>query len=475
MSGYCKGELEAKTAALALEIIQNGKSWSGISLALQHPEHPLHPKRARIQAHIFALLRWWPRLEYFLGILCLKQLAKKHAILRVLLGLGLVRCMLSVQPDYAVVNGCVAATKSLQRVWAKGFVNACLRRFLRDKEQLLLDIKDHPVALYAHPDWMIRGIEQAWPEQAQHIMQHNNQQAALSLRVNRLSMDRATFLDQLREAVIEAEPIDFTTTGVKLQQAMDVYKIPGFTEGKVSVQDGAGQLLSQVLECLEKAKFLPARPMGGLNTPSIINANGSDLCLNIDASSRVLDACAAPGSKSCLMLERYPELQQLTCLDCDAERLKYLEQNLARLNLQRNSIRIIAEDACAVASWWDQHMFDLILCDAPCSGLGVIRRHPDIKILRREQDIVAMVQQQMDILIKLWSCLKPGGYMVYSTCSILPQENHRLIQDFCNQQPQAESVLLDVGWGRRRGAGIYILPGDAGMDGFFYAVLRKKL
>ena len=263
------------------------------------------------------------------------------------------------------------------------------------------------------------------------------QRPPMWLRVNQLHHNVDEYLALLAKENIEHLLVDEKSGAIRLTEAIDVNKLPGFQLGWVSIQDGAAQQAALLLDC--------------------------------QPEDNVLDCCAAPGGKTCHILEYSPKIKAMTAIDIEASRLERVEENLQRLNLAAN---VIAADAAATPEkWWDGELFDRILLDAPCSGTGVIRRHPDIKWLRKGQDIAALGELQQDILKNIWSLLKPGGTLLYATCSILPEENSQQVQHFIEKNSDAElegitDNATDIGW--------QILPNDNSMDGFYYAKLVKK-
>ena len=260
----------------------------------------------------------------------------------------------------------------------------------------------------------------------------------MTLRVNALRFKRDEYLNLLSEAGIEAHATRFAPSGIQLQRPVPVDRLPWFEDGAVSVQDEAAQLCTTLMD--------------------------------LQPGQRVLDACAAPGGKSCAILEACGELDEVVAIDESAERLPRVQENLDRLDLHAT---LTQADAADIDSWWDGTPFDRILLDVPCSATGVIRRHPDIKLLRRESDIVPLASIQLGLLEAMWSILKPGGRLVYATCSVFPQENHRIIQRFLKQQNQATLKTIDADWGRDMNTGRQLFPDPDSHDGFFYAVLEK--
>jgi 16S rRNA (cytosine967-C5)-methyltransferase len=334
------------------------------------------------------------------------------------------------------VNETVAVTDALGKGWARALVNALLREAQRREEELLAAAASDYAVWYAHPQWLLDRLKQDWPAAYRDILEANNCRAPMTLRVNIGRISRADYLARLQEAALPATTGQLTSTALLLAAPSDVQRLPGFAEGLVSVQDEASQLAAQLL---------PLAP-----------------------ELRVLDACAAPGGKTCALLEREPSLQ-LLALDQDAKRLLRVHENLDRLGLQAE-VRCseLGQDlTLAPAS------FDRILLDVPCSATGVIRRHPDIKLLRSEAETSALVARQSALLERAWTLLAPGGYLLYSTCSVLKAENSDQITSFLGRFPEARLQALSIPGAQVCDAGLQLLPGTAQCDGFFYALLQK--
>lgn len=378
----------------------------------------------------YGVCRWYYQLDALLSLLLNKPLGKKGEKVRLLLLVGLYQLMHINEPDYAVVSETVNAVKKMKVLWAVGLTNKILRRFLREKDQLLQQVNQHDYSRCAHPQWLVDRIQQDWPNDWQAILDANNQQAPMVLRINRLQTSVDNYLKELVKVGITAKPIEGCPDAIQLDQAVSVDKLPEFWEGACSVQDSSGQRVAPLF--------------------------------NLTAGQRVLDACAAPGSKTCHMLEIEPKLECLFAVDKDAERLKRVEDNLTRLKLDSNTVKLIDADVAETAAWWDKKPLDAILLDAPCSATGVIRRHPDIKLLRFDHDIDTLCQQQQQLLIELWPLLKPGGQLIYSTCSVLKAENEQQITQFLNNTPNAELVSQQQ-----------LLPQTNQHDGFYLAVLKS--
>ncbi len=395
--------------------------------------------RALIQELCYGTLRAWPRLERIAAALLRKPLSKKDGDVQALILLGLHQLTAMRIPAHAAVAETVGAVNALGKGWARGLLNAVLRNFQRQSEVLLAKADDSEPGRWAHPQWLIDALRQAWPNDWQQILAANNEHAPMTLRVNTRKQSRADYLSALEQAGINAEATIASDCGIRLQQAIDVRQLPGFAEGTVSVQDEAAQLAAVLLD---------AQP-----------------------GERVLDVCAAPGGKTAHILERNDDIE-LLAVDIEAQRLQRVMDNLQRLGLTANTC---SGDARRPQDWWDGRPFDRILLDAPCSATGVIRRHPDIKLLRRPGDIETLLELQGEILHAIWPLLRTGGILLYATCSVLPQENERRVSAFIAERPDAESRTIDADWGRATGIGRQILPGDtAQMDGFYYACIRKR-
>lgn len=353
--------------------------------------------------------------------------------LRALLLVGLFQLEATRVPPHAAVHATVAAAAGLGLGKASGMVNAILRGHQRGPAGELDDI---PALRHSYPDWLVEAIQADWGGAAEQVLAAGNQQAPMHLRVNRRRIERAVYQASLAERDLTATPLAHGDDGLTLAEPVTTEQLPGFAEGRVSVQDAAAQLAA------------------GLLAP--------------EDGQRVLDACAAPGNKSAHLLERADI--DLLALDIDDQRLATLDANLERLGLAATRC---AADAARVDDWWDGQPFDRILLDAPCSGTGVIRRHPDIKWLRRPEDIDDARRRQEALLDALWPTLAPGGRLLYATCSILRFEGADVVADFLAREPSARLCELHGDWGWPEAVGRRIPPGQAGMDGFYYALLER--
>lgn len=395
--------------------------------------------RALAQELVYGTLRYAPRLEFMLSGLLERPVRKREPRIHALLMVGLYQLYYTRIPPHAAVAETVEAARLMKKPWAVGLANAVLRRVQREQDALAASADAHPVGRSAHPDWLLEQLQHDWPEDWEAIVAANNVRPPMTLRVNRRIGTREAYLAELQERGIAGEAHATAPDAIQLDAAVDVSVLPGFSEGRVSVQDAAAQLAA------------------GLMDPK--------------AGEQVLDACAAPGGKTAHLLETCPALARLVAVDRDAERLDRIAENLARLHL---AATLVHGDAAKPDDWWEGGAFDRILVDAPCSATGVIRRHPDIKLLRRRKDIAALAGLQARILDQLWPLLAPGGRLVYATCSVLAAENADQVAAFVRRHPDALAMPIHAAWGRPSGFGRQVLPGDAGMDGFFYAVIAKS-
>jgi 16S rRNA (cytosine967-C5)-methyltransferase len=394
---------------------------------------------AFIKAACFGVLRHYLSLQFYLQQLLAKPLKKKDLDVHCLLLSGLHELLEMHTPDHAVVSETVNAVTEMQKAWAKGLVNAILRNAQRQQAQLQQDAQQDPQAHYLHPHWLLEHLQQDWPEDWPSIVAHNNQPPPMSLRIATQRIDRQAYLTQLAQQGITASAHPQVATAITLDQAIDVHALPGFAQGIVSVQDPAAQL--------------------------------AGLLLAPQAGEHILDACAAPGGKTLHLLQQQPALSQLLALDSDAQRLTRVQQNLERAGV---AAHLQQGDASQPRDWWDGRPFDRILLDAPCSATGVIRRHPDIKLLRRPEDLPRLARTQAQILAALWPLLKTGGMLLYATCSVLKIENDQQIQAFLRQHRDARCQPINAEWGHTQTCGRQILPGEQGMDGFYYALIYKQ-
>lgn len=392
-------------------------------------------EKALIQDICFGNLRYFEIINVILKELLTKPLKNKDKDIECLLRVGLYQLIYQRIPNHAAVNETVSVTKNLKKKWSRGLVNGVLRSFLRDQDKLLAQANQQTKR--ALPPWLLQRIKKAWVNDWQDIVIASNQKAPMTLRLNINQIDRQNYLDTLNTKDITAIPVQYSQTAIQLEQARNVYDLPEFENGLVSVQDAAAQYAGQILDC--------------------------------QTGMRVLDACAAPGGKTGHILETAEQLD-VTAVDNKQQRLKRVDENLQRLKQQANCI---CADVADTNLWWNQDPFDRILLDAPCSATGVIRRHPDIKLLRKDSDIANLQQLQQHILRSLWTLLKIGGRLLYATCSILPEENEQQIAAFLVEQKDVKVCSIEAQWGIPLQYGRQILSGQQSMDGFYYALLEK--
>ncbi|VUD64326.1 Ribosomal RNA small subunit methyltransferase B [Thalassocella blandensis] len=399
----------------------------------------------------FGVTRHYFSLRYLSQKLLSKPFKEKDSDVQALVLLGLYQLKHMRVPDHAAISETVNAAKKLKKPWAGKVINGVLRNYQRQQDKLDRQLTGHTEGQTEHPQWLFSQIKDAWPDHWREIIQAANNAAPLTLRINRQRTTTAEYLTKLTGAGISASAGLYSDSSVILAQSQDITALPGFADGEFSVQDEAAQLSANLLD--------------------------------LKSGQRVLDACCAPGGKTCHILEHQPDLQ-LTALELEASRMQRVEENLQRLKLQAT---LKVADAGDLESWWDGQVFDRILLDAPCSATGVIRRHPDIKLLRRAEDIPALSELQQTLLHSLWQTLAPGGLLLYATCSILPQENEETLARFVEQHPDALHLPIDSEWGIARSFGRQLLPGTQTPpklatqaqqlnthDGFYYARIMKR-
>ncbi|MBB2494306.1 16S rRNA (cytosine(967)-C(5))-methyltransferase RsmB [Aquipseudomonas ullengensis] len=424
-------------AARALAAVLSGKASLGSSLP------PLLDKveardRGLAQDLAFGTARWQPRLALLAEKLLQKPFKAADRDVEALLLIGLYQLFYTRIPAHAAIGETVACVDKLKKPSLKGLLNAVLRNAQRDGETIFASLDKDPVLHTAHPRWLQKALKARWPEQWQAICAANNAHPPLILRVNRRYGSRDAYLNELRSAGIDAEPCAYSRDGIRLLTAQDVKTLPGFMEGRLSVQDEAAQLAADLLD--------------------------------LAPGQRVLDACAAPGGKTCHLLEAQPQLSEVVAVDLEASRLLRVRENLERLQLDAT---LIAADGRDTASWWDGKPFQRILLDAPCSATGVIRRHPDIKLTRQADDIPALARLQGELLDAMWAILEVGGILLYATCSVMPEENSDNIAAFLARTPGARELDIAGDFGLKATHGRQLLPQVDGHDGFYYAKLIK--
>lgn len=427
----------ARAAAAALVSgVVSGRSLSDL-LAARLPRIP-DDKRPLVQELCFGVLRWYPRLRILLDGLLERPLKDRDADLTALLHIGLYQLLYMDLPGHAAVVETVEAARHMGKPWASGLVNGVLRRFLREREARVARSYARPDGRYSSPGWLVERLRSAWPDDWESILDASTERPPMTLRVNPRKLAREDYLRRLDEAGLAAVAVPFTEAGVQLEFPVPVTRLPGFAEGLASVQDAGAQLAAPLLD---------SRP-----------------------GDWVLDACAAPGGKTCHILERQPDLAGLVAVDLDARRLARVQENLDRLGLQAE---LAVADAADPGGAWGGRVYDRILLDAPCSATGVIRRHPDIRVLRRAEDVPALATRQAGMLAALWPLLRRGGMLLYATCSLMPNENESQVLRFIGVVADARERPIRADWGRARVVGRQTLPGEGGADGFYYACLEK--
>ncbi|WP_339434714.1 16S rRNA (cytosine(967)-C(5))-methyltransferase RsmB [Pseudomonas orientalis] len=424
-------------AAKALAAVLNGKASLNSSLPVQMDKVE-DRDRGFTQDLAFGTARWQPRLSALAAKLLQKPFKAADADVEALLLVGLYQLLYTRVPAHAAIGETVGCADKLKKPWAKALLNAVLRRAQRESEGLLAELEHDPVVRTAHPRWLQKSLKAFWPQQWEAICAANNAHPPMILRVNRRHHSRDAYLQLLSEAGIDAAPCVYSVDGIVLQAATDVRSLPGFAEGWISVQDEAAQLAADLLD--------------------------------LAPGQRVLDACCAPGGKTCHILEVEKDLGGVVAVDLEAKRLVRVRENLARLGL---SAELIAADGRDTATWWDGKPFQRILLDAPCSATGVIRRHPDIKLTRQPDDIAALAVLQGELLDALWPTLEVGGILLYATCSTLPTENTEVIQAFLARTSGARELDLATTAGIKQPHGRQLLAQEGGHDGFYYAKLIK--
>lgn len=405
----------------------------------------LHPAQSRLtdardRAFLTALCnegaRWWLRFDKAIDGLLQQPLRRREPVLHALLVLGLVQLEILQQPPHAAVAATVEATRALQRGGFAKLFNAVLRRWLRERDTFNAALDRDAAGRSAHPRWLIDRFRHDWPEHVEAILAANNASSPPMLRVNARRTTREAVVSALAAAGILARPDPWLRDALQLDAHADLARLPDFAQGHFSVQDGVAQYAADLLD--------------------------------LHDGQRVLDACAAPGGKACHMLERAEV--RLMALERDPRRAASMRTALDRLGLHCD---ICIGDAAEPAKWWDGQPFDRILLDAPCSASGVIRRHPDIKLHRRAGDIAQLAQEQSRLLAALWPLLATKGRLVYATCSVLREENERVVNGFLSARPDACAPIVELPFGHKAGLGWQILPGEGGLDGMYYAVLAK--
>lgn len=404
-------------------------------------------QKSLFKAICFGTIRFYWELKLQLGQYVSRPIRRKDNIIETLLIIGLFQIKKTRIPPHAIVVQTVEAVRFLKKPNLTAFVNAVLRSVIRSKSKEFINANEE--ALFNHPAWLIKMLKNSWPRNWQEIIENNNKQAPMWLRVNQKKITSKDYLKKIAHSlnlsIDEVGYIGDLGQSICLKNPISIKLLPDFYNGHVSVQDGGAQIAA---ECL-------------------LSGNGG----------RILDACAAPGGKTGQLIEKINDDSEVTAVDIDLDRAEIIRENLSRLELKAN---IITADVANTKSWWDSKLFDLILIDAPCSATGVIRRHPDIKHLKREKDIDVLNKIQVNIVNSLWALLKPGGKLLYVTCSVLIEENDSVISELRKMHPDVlvNNLLLnnnihDVM--HKTNHGYQLLPGTKEMDGFYFSYLEKAI
>ncbi len=396
-------------------------------------------QRALMQELCYGTMRYYPKLLSILSLIVKKPLKNKDNDITAVLLIGLHQlCNMNIA-DHAAISQTVDVCKLLKKPWATSLVNATLRTYQRDQQKIAQQLQCDNSFVFNHPEWFVEKLRHNWPDDWQSILSANDEHPPLTVRVNTNKVSRETFKKLLKNQGISCFETRHSPCGLTLEKPVDVKLIDGFVEGLFSVQDEAAQLAA--------------------------------LLTNPQDKDNILDACSAPGGKLVHLLElSNTKTVRVQGLELEAHRAEKIEENFSRLGLK---CELHVADASG-RDWWDGQLFNKILLDAPCSATGVLRRNPDIKLLRTAEDIHNIVKLQKAILNNLWGMLETNGNIIYATCSIFPQENEKIIAAFLREHPDAEHREIDADWGQKRPCGRQLFPTAGANDGFYYAVLRKN-
>ncbi|MEH6548570.1 MAG: 16S rRNA (cytosine(967)-C(5))-methyltransferase RsmB [Pseudomonadales bacterium] len=424
----------AAAAKAIFAVLRKGES---LNTALPHACAKIAERdQPLVRELCFGVTRLYPQLSGIVDQLLKKPLREKDLDVYALLLLGVYQLSYTRIPDHAAIAETVKAATILKKHWAKSFINGVLRQYQRRIDSLNENLDE--AGKTAHPQWLLTLLQERWPEQIDEIITANNGRGPMTIRVNPRHSSIEGYLRQLEQQEIAAHACLWAKSAIRLEEPCNVDQLPGFSLGHSSVQDEAAQLAAELVMA--------------------------------DKPDRVLDACCAPGGKTGHILELASDNCALDALDISEERIQRVKENLHRLELNAHCI---VADALQVNEWWDGIPYDAILLDAPCSATGVIRRHPDIKLLRKPQDIAKLAAMQQALLNALWPCLKPGGTLVYATCSVLPDENTQTVAQFIANTDDAEHRIIAEQWGMSQQYGRQLLPQLNGPDGFYYACITK--
>ncbi len=431
--------LRAEAAKAVNAVVAQGRSLDAVLGELDEQINPVD--RPLLKMLCYGTLRHHFRLRADLRKLLERPLKARDSVIESLLAIGIFQLIDTRIPDHAAVSTTVEAARLLRRPKYAGLINAVLRNFLR--QDIGRQEAGDDESRFNHPAWFIDALRADWPDDWQQILEANNDRAPMWLRVNQNRTTTADYLDRLAQVDDGHGMLSGFIHAIRLAKPVPVAELPGFADGDVSVQDAAAQIAA------------PWLLMGG--------------------GSRILDVCAAPGGKTGHLLELASPDSVITAIELDPERLASIHENLERLRLDAT---VLAADASKPKEWWDGQPFDRILLDAPCSASGVIRRHPDIKLLRRASDIEALAGLQTRLLDALWPLLAPSGRLLYVTCSVLAAENDAVVGDFLARHSDAREDRVLPNYNIRdlmveKTCGVQVMPGSQGLDGFYFACLER--
>ena len=430
-----KGSVRLRAARVISSIYNHQGSLTGL---LGKATADLEPRDAGLlKALCFGTLRHYREISYAVDQRLDKPLKPKDSDIQALLMLGVYQLFHTEVADHAAIGETAGAARALKKPWATALINGVLRGMQREPVEPPSREK-MPGYYHNHPNWLALAIQADWPTNAAAIMAANNDRAPMTLRVNRLKCTRDNYLELLKQKQLNAHAAKYSSDGIYLDSPVSVNELPYWDEGWVAVQDEAAQLSAELL--------------------------------SVPAGARVLDACAAPGGKTCHLLECQPD-QRLLAIELEQHRALRIQENLDRLG---HTASISCADAADLEAWWDGEHFDRILLDAPCSATGVLRRHPDIRVLRRKTDIDTLQTLQLAILEQVWRTLKPGGKLLYATCSVLKAENEQTVASFLAKADDAVEEAIIASWGAEALHGRQLFPVTGDHDGFYYCLLHKR-
>jgi len=423
-------------------VVRDGRSVNDILANSNSSDNLSSSQISFAKQQLFGSLRFYHQIKAILDQLLEKPLKQKDLDVYSILVLGIYQLRYMSVPDHAAISESVELTRQIKKPWASRLVNGCLRSYQRQVKEIEQKLAKAQTFKTSHPNWIINQIEADWGDKAQTILEANNQQAPMTIRVNQQRVSRTDYQQMLQSEGMESTAHPLAKDGLVMHSACDVFKLPKFEQGWVTVQDAAAQLVVDLM--------------------------------SLEPNMVVLDGCAAPGGKTTHILQREPSTR-LTSVEKSESRLKRIEQTLERLNME---CQLTCADIIEHQTWWNGELFDRILIDVPCSASGVIRRNPDIKLHRKKLDLTNIVELQAKILAQTWKLLKPGGRLVYATCSIFKDENEKQIEHFVKKHDakliRLEQVI-DSKLHRHSEIGHQIFPGDFQMDGFYLCCLEKPL